>query len=67
MELLAKSEEDLFVVADEKVKLPPKAMLEPSEPCESCKEPTMASKLKSTEEGRSVCGRCLLNIDTVST
>ena len=66
MELLAKSGEDLFVVADEQVKLPPKAMLEPSEPCESCKEPTMASKLKSTEEGRRVCGRCLLNTNTVS-
>ncbi len=66
-ELLAKSAEDLFVVAEEHVKLPPKAMLEPSEPCESCKEPTMASKLRTTEHGRRVCGRCLLegNIEMV--
>lgn len=59
MELLEMPPDELFAVEPEHVDLPPKAVIEPSEPCDLCGEETMPSKLESVEGGRRLCSRCI--------
>ncbi len=56
-EILEKPIEKLFNVQELNIDLPPEARIEPSEPCESCGEPTMASKL-SKIKGKLLCRSC---------
>ena len=51
-EVLDKPIEDLFSIRSVDMTLPPKAMIEPSQVCEECGEPTMASRLKEKMDGR---------------
>jgi formylmethanofuran dehydrogenase subunit E len=57
-DIMEGSEEALFDVRKIHEALPPKAKIEPSEPCDRCGEPTMASKL-SAQGGMRLCGGCL--------
>lgn len=50
--------DDLFVIRDVETRLPPKAKIEPSKTCDRCGEPTMASMLQETEDGRLLCKPC---------
>jgi formylmethanofuran dehydrogenase subunit E len=56
--LLETPAEDLFNITAVEMKLPPRARIESSEPCASCGEPTMPSKME-TANGRRVCRGCL--------
>jgi formylmethanofuran dehydrogenase subunit E len=56
-EILEKPIEALFNVRELHAELPPKAKIEPSEPCEDCGEPTMASKLAEVN-GKMLCRSC---------
>lgn len=56
-EILAKPLEELFSIEEQTVSFPPKARMEPSEPCACCGEPTMSSKLKAIG-GKKVCRGC---------
>lgn len=56
-EILEKDPTDLFKVESVRMELPPKARIEPSETCDSCGEPTMASKLEHKSNLR-VCKSC---------
>jgi len=56
-DILAKPLEELFSIEEKKVSFPPKARMEPSEPCACCGEPTMPSKLKAIG-GKKVCRGC---------
>ena len=49
----------LFDIRDVETELPPKAQIEPSKICDLCGEPTMASMLQETEDGRFLCKPCL--------
>jgi formylmethanofuran dehydrogenase subunit E len=51
---------DLFAVEDVQIDLPSKAKIERSEICRQCGEPTMASKLVESDDGRLLCGSCNL-------
>ena len=57
-EILERPTEELFSVRYVDIPLPPKAMIEPSIPCDGCGEPTMASRLREVQ-GRRLCGDCL--------
>jgi formylmethanofuran dehydrogenase subunit E len=57
-ELLEKSLDSLFKVEPVRYLLPPRAQIEPSQPCARCGEPTMGSKL-SDRQGEKVCQDCL--------
>jgi len=57
-EVLGKPLEALFSIRDVEVPIPEKARMMPSEVCERCGEPVMASKL-SEIDGRRVCRGCL--------
>ena len=57
-DILTRPLDGLFDVRAVNETLPPKAVIEPSEPCERCGEPTMASKLTSSG-GKKLCGDCL--------
>ncbi len=57
-DILEKSLESLFTINPTKIQMPKKAKIEPSEVCDRCGEPTMASKLKEVN-GQYVCGDCL--------
>lgn len=56
-EILSMPADKLFKILKVKIDLPAKAVIEPSELCERCGEPTMRSKLVQ-KEGRRVCGEC---------
>lgn len=56
-EILERDESALFKIEAIEIELPPKARVEPSKICDSCGEPTMATKLR--EKGTSlVCQSC---------
>ena len=57
-DILTRPLEELFDVRPVNELLPPKAVIEPSEPCERCGEPTMRSKLTESG-GKRLCGDCL--------
>ncbi len=57
-DIMEGSEEALFDVRKIHEALPPKAKIEPSELCDRCGEPTMASKL-TAQDGMRLCGGCL--------
>jgi len=57
-DILEMPEDRLFSVENVEVKLPVKARIDPSEPCDRCGEPTMRSKLVHSE-GKRVCRSCL--------
>jgi formylmethanofuran dehydrogenase subunit E len=57
-EILEKEPAELFKLEPVHIELPPKAKIEPSKVCDSCGEPTMASKL--LQRGNSqVCRSCV--------
>ena len=56
-EILEKPIEALFNVQELNIDLPPKARIEPSEACQGCGEPTMASKLGEVN-GKMLCRSC---------
>jgi formylmethanofuran dehydrogenase subunit E len=56
-EILSKPEEVLFQIRRVKIDLPPKAVIEPSENCDNCGEPTMHSKLIH-KNGKKLCKEC---------
>lgn len=49
--------ETLFKITAVETELPPKAIIQPSEPCAICGEPTMPAKME-TKDGRQVCRGC---------
>lgn len=57
-DILNKSMENLFTMETTTVDLPPKARMEPSEPCQVCGEPTMPSKLELVNN-KMICRDCL--------
>ncbi len=57
-DILKKSMENLFTMETTTVDLPPKARMEPSEPCQVCGEPTMPSKLELVNN-KMICRDCL--------
>jgi formylmethanofuran dehydrogenase subunit E len=57
-DILNKSMENLFTMETTTVDLPPKAGMEPSEPCQACGEPTMPSKLELVNN-KMICRDCL--------
>ena len=58
LDIMENTEEALFDVRKVHEALPPKAQIEPSELCDRCGEPTMASKL-SAMDGMQLCGGCM--------
>ena len=58
MEILNQDPSDLFTITGVDIPMPPKARIDPSVLCDSCSEPTMASKLESVG-GQSLCRGCL--------
>ncbi|MBF0120097.1 MAG: formylmethanofuran dehydrogenase [Desulfobacterales bacterium] len=62
-DILEKPFEQLFVIKKVDMILPPKAIVEPSKPCDICGEPTMGSKLESLLESlndKKICRGCLV-------
>ena len=59
-ELLRTPAQELFQIQPAKVTLPPKAVIEPSVPCELCGEPTMESK-RVEKDGKWLCRECFEN------
>ena len=57
-EVLETPAEALFNITAVDMEMPPKARIELSKPCAICGEPTMPSKME-TSEGRSVCRGCV--------
>jgi formylmethanofuran dehydrogenase subunit E len=57
-EILEKEAAELFTVESVDIALPPKARMEPSNLCDRCGEPTMASKLQQEGSSR-LCRSCL--------
>lgn len=57
-EVLNTPAEDLFTIVAVTACLPDRARIEPSLPCQRCKEPTMASKLECVD-GVALCRGCL--------
>jgi formylmethanofuran dehydrogenase subunit E len=49
--------DDLFDINSVNIPMPDKAKIEPSEPCDICGEPVMATKLVETD-GRKICLAC---------
>lgn len=58
VEVLETRAEELFAMTPVTAGIPDKARIEPSKPCERCREPTMGSKLISVD-GALVCRGCL--------
>jgi len=56
-EVMEKAEEALFDVRKAHESLPPKAIVEPSKPCDRCGEPTMSAKLIA-QSGMMLCREC---------
>jgi formylmethanofuran dehydrogenase subunit E len=57
-EILGKEPAELFKLESAQIELPLKARIEPSEICDSCGEPTMASKLEQRGASR-LCRSCV--------
>ncbi len=57
-DVLEMPEDALFVVKPMQMELPAKALIEPSEPCSRCGEPTMRTKLEPSDSGR-ICRGCI--------
>lgn len=57
-DIMEKTSEALFDIRKTHEKLPPKAKIEASKPCDRCEEPTMATKL-TAQDGMKLCGECL--------
>ncbi len=57
-EVLETPDGELFICSPVRTEPPPKARIEPSEICPVCGEPTMPSKMETTD-GRRVCRSCL--------
>lgn len=55
--ILTRTPEELFAVTETVVEMPAKALIEPSEPCGKCQEPTMPSKTIAVGDIR-VCQDC---------
>ena len=55
----------LFAIKEMILPPPPKAVIEPSIPCDRCGEPTMKSKLKQIE-GERLCMECVISQGLVS-
>jgi formylmethanofuran dehydrogenase subunit E len=55
--ILDSNYDEIFNISETSVDLPQKAKIEPSELCDNCGEPVMASKLIK-EDGRLLCGPC---------
>jgi formylmethanofuran dehydrogenase subunit E len=58
LDILEKSQEVLFSIREITSQLPPKARMTPSQPCASCGEPTMSTKLVKFQ-GKEICRDCL--------
>ena len=56
-EILEKPLAQLFEKKEVSPAIPPKAKIEPSQPCQICGEPTMGSKMK-TYQGKEICRSC---------
>ncbi len=56
--------EELFIWELLEETPPPKAVIEPSYPCDCCGELVMASRLRSGEEGKSLCIPCFEKRDS---
>jgi len=56
-EILEKEAAELFTVEWVDIEVPPKAMMEPSDICDACGEPTMASKVQQEGSSR-LCRSC---------
>jgi formylmethanofuran dehydrogenase subunit E len=56
--ILAMPARDLFSIEAAEMVFPPKARIEPSEPCARCGEPTMRTKLEPSENEK-ICRDCL--------
>ncbi len=63
--VLETPEEELFVVRDVSIEIPPKARIEPSEVCGLCGEATMKSKMVEVS-GRRFCKECAQRGEGVS-
>ncbi|MEW6113807.1 MAG: FmdE family protein [Thermodesulfobacteriota bacterium] len=61
-ELLEMEAPELFTMESVDIELPPKARMEPSNICDGCGEPTMASKLQQ-EGGSRICRSCAQTTD----
>ncbi len=59
-EVLETPDDELFTCSQVQAQVPPKARIEPSEICSSCGEPTMRSKIVSTDSGK-LCRGCAEN------
>ncbi len=57
-EVLGRPQEDLFKVEAVQTKLPPRARIHASSPCDQCGEMTMVTRLEEVE-GRKICRECL--------
>lgn len=57
MEILEQAPDALFSINEVHIPMPAKARIEPSQTCDYCSEPTMASKLDIIEK-RSICRGC---------
>lgn len=57
LDILEKPTENLFNVNEVQMESPPKARIEPSNPCDRCGEPVMASKLTEVN-GLMICRGC---------
>ena len=56
--ILTMPEHDLFAITEVATELPPKAKMEPSQPCDMCGEPVMGCKLQAVN-GQKLCRACL--------
>jgi len=59
-DILQMDEDRLFKTKELDVSLPPNAHMAPSQPCDQCNEPTMATKLVQ-HGGRYLCRACAVN------
>jgi len=57
-DILEKPVDELFTIRQVNIKIPDKAMIHPSKPCDRCGEPTMASRLKEVGS-QCICKDCL--------
>ena len=56
--ILTMPEHDLFAITEVATELPPKAKMEPSQPCAVCGEPVMGCKLQEVN-GQKICRACI--------
>lgn len=65
-DILEMPEEILFTIMPVNQELPATAVIEPSEPCARCGEPTMRSKMKMIDHQK-ICRGCLTAETTLAT